>query len=144
MTLGTKPLRLAAAYLLVAMLAACAGTAISADGPKFADHVAEETLVLARAGDDEERADALLDMMEYRLDEMVRLAAQGKTAHVNSLAISYRDLCVKGLAPVVRGHSGLRRKAAEHVSAQAERIGLLPTDLHSLFRGCKNVIDSAT
>lgn len=127
---------------LVAMLAACAGTGSRhlADEPDYASRFAYEAILLARAEGPRAKADALLELMEYRLAEMERLTGTGRDNHVFALARSYRELCVKALAVVAVADARVMARSGRYVARHGERFLALPVEARENHRQCRDTL----
>ena len=137
-------MKLIPSLILVAMLAACADTPTGsmhlADEPDYASRFAYEAVLLARAEGAREKADALLELMEYRLAEMERLNGTGRDNHVFALARSYRELCVKALAAAVAADARVMARSRKYVARHGQRFQALSVEARENYRQCRDAL----
>ena len=122
--------------LAVGLLYACASPNALVTEPDYASRFSYEALRLADADNPKEKADVLLDLMEYRLDEMERLHEAGNTDYVESLAASYRALCINALRGIAAQKPSVEASSRERVKTHNDRFQALSDDAQTNYWLC--------
>ncbi len=122
--------------LMAGFLYACGSPGVSVTAPDYASRFSYEALRLAEADGPKEKADALLDLMEYRLDEMERLHQAGNTEYVESLAASYRALCIKALRGIVADKPSVKVSSRKRLESHNDRFQALSDDARTNYLMC--------